>query len=79
MLGYGKQYVQGRKKVKATELAYNGVSQKFAKGMVSAIELQTAANNLQQARSEMLRSRLQYIIKCRMVDYYNGIPLLERR
>ena len=79
MLGYGKQYVQGQKKVKATELAYNGVSQKFAKGMVSAIELQTAANNLQQARSEMLRSRLQYIIKCRMVDYYNGIPLLERR
>ncbi len=79
MLGYGKQYVQGRKKVKATELAYNGVSQKFAKGMVSAIELQTAANNLQQARSEMLRSRLQYIIKCRMVDYYNGVPLLQER
>ena len=79
MLGYGKQYVQGRKKVKATELAYDGVSQKFAKGMVSAIELQTASNNLRQARSEMLRARLQYIIKCRMVDYYNGIPLLDRR
>ena len=79
MQGYGKQYVQGRKKVKATELAYQGVSQKFAKGMVSAIELQTASNNLQRARSEMLRSRLQYIIKCRMVDYYNGIPLLEKR
>lgn len=79
MQGYGKQYVQGQKKVKATELAYNGMSQKFAKGLVSAIELQTAANNLQQARSEMLRSRLQYIIKCRMVDYYNGIPLLEKR
>ena len=55
------------------------MSQKFAKGMVSAIELQTAANNLQQARSEMLRSRLQYIIKCRMVDYYNGVPLLQER
>lgn len=79
MQGYGKQYVQGQKKVKATELAYNGMSQKFAKGLVSAIELQTAANNLQRARSEMLRSRLQYIIKCRMVDYYNGIPLLEKR
>lgn len=79
MQGYGKQYVQGQKKVKATELAYNSMSQKFAKGLVSAIELQTAANNLQQARSEMLRSRLQYIIKCRMVDYYNGIPLLEKR
>jgi len=79
MQGYGKQYVQGQKKVKATQLAYDGISQKFAKGLVSAIELQTAANNLQRAHSEMLRSRLQYIIKCRMVDYYNGIPLLERR
>lgn len=79
MQSYGKQYVQGRKKVKATELAYEGVSQKFSKGMVSALDLQVASDNLLQARSEMLRSRLQYIIKCRMVDYYNGIPLLDRR
>ena len=78
MQNYGKQYVQGQKKVHANELAYRSVSQKFAEGMVSVIELQTAANNLLQARSELLQARLQYIIKCRMVDYYNGEPLIRR-
>lgn len=44
------------------------------RGMVSALDLQTAANNLLQARSERLRARLQYIIKTRLVEYYNGVP-----
>lgn len=78
MQNYGKQYVQGQKKVRSNELAYRAVSQKFAEGMVSVIELQTAANNLLQARSDLLQVRLQYIIKCRMVDYYNGEPLIRR-
>jgi hypothetical protein len=30
-----------------------------------------------QARAEQLRSRLDYIIQCRMVDYYNGEPLIK--
>lgn len=78
MQNYGKQYVLGQKKVHANELAYRSVSQKFSEGMVSVIDLQTAANNLLQARSDLLYARLQYIIKCRMVDYYNGEPLIRR-
>ncbi len=77
MQGYGKQYVQGQKKVSAAELAYKGAAKKFENGLISALDLQTAANTLLQAKSDRLRARLQYIIKCRMVDYYNGEPLVE--
>lgn len=63
MLGYGKEFVQASKKSAASELAYNAVAGKYDRGMVSALDLQTAANNLLQARSERLRARLQYIIK----------------
>ena len=59
------------------ELAYNAVAGKYDRGMVSALDLQTAANNLLQARSERLRARLQYIIKTRLVEYYNGAPLIR--
>lgn len=79
MEGYGKQFVQGDKKVRAAQLAYDGVARKFEKGLASAIELRTAANTLLQAQSERLQARLQYIVKCRMVDYYNGTPLVENR
>lgn len=77
MVGNGKLYVQGQKKVNAAQLAYNGAAKKFENGLISALDLQTAANTLLQAKSDKLRARLQYIIQCRMVDYYNGKPLVE--
>ena len=45
--------------------------------MVSALDLQTAADKLLQARSERLRARLQYIVRVRLVEYYNGEPLIR--
>ena len=77
MQGFGKQYVQGQKKVSASQLAYDGAAKKFENGLISALDLQTAANTLLQAKSDKLRARLQYIIKTRMVDYYNGISLIK--
>ena len=77
MQGYGKQYVQGQKKVTAAQLAYDGAERKFETGLISALDLQIAANTLLQAKSDKLRARLQYIVKSRMVDYYNGKPLVE--
>ena len=77
MQGFGKQYVQGQKKVSAAQLAYDGAERKFENGLISALDLQTAANTLLQAKSERLHARLQYIVKSRMVDYYNGQPLIR--
>ncbi len=77
MQGFGKQYIQGQKKVSAAQLAYDGAERKFENGLISALDLQTAANTLLQAKSDKLRARLQYIIKTRMVNYYNGKPLVE--
>ena len=77
MQGFGKQYVQGQKKVSAAQLAYDGAAKKFENGLISALDLQTAANTLLQAKSDKLRARLQYIIKTRMVNYYNGEPLIR--
>ena len=77
MLGYGKEFVQASKKSDAARLAYEAVSGKYERGMVSALDLQTAADKLLEARSERLRARLQYIIKVRLVAYYNGEPLIR--
>ena len=76
MNGYGKLYNQAVKKVEASQLAYDGIAAKFDKGLVTAIELQSAATTLLQAKSDRLHSQLQYMIEKRMVDYYSGIPLI---
>lgn len=77
MLGSGKEFVQASKKTEASQLAYKAVAGKYERGMVSALDLQTAADKLLQARSERLRARLQYIVKARLVEYYNGTPLIR--
>lgn len=77
MQGFGKEFVSASKKSEAADLAYEAVRAKYERGMVSPIELRTAADNRLQARSERLRARLQYIIWTRMVDYYQGIPLVD--
>ena len=77
MKGYAKQYVLGQKKVDAAQLAYDGISAKFEKGLVTAIDLQTASTTLLQAKSDCLRSKLQYVIEYKMVEYYNGGKLVN--
>ena len=77
MLGSGKEFVQASKKAEAAQLAYDAVAGKYERGIVSALDLQTAANNLLQARAERIRTRLQYIAKARLVAYYNGEPLIR--
>ena len=76
MEGYAKQYELAVKKVEASQLAYNGIAAKFAKGLVTAIELQSASATLLQAQSDSLRCRLQYVVEARMVDYYSGRPFV---
>jgi outer membrane protein len=53
------------------------MEQKFEQGMVSPLDLQSSANTLLQAEADMLRTRLSYIIQCRIVDYYNGVSFIE--
>ena len=77
MLGAGKELVQASKKAEAARLAYEAVAGKYERGMVSALDLQTASDKLLQARAERIRTRLQYIIKTRLVEYYNGEPLIR--
>ena len=79
MKGQKKLYVQAEKKVIAAKLAYNGAKIKFEKGLLTAMELQTTSTTLLQAQSELLHAELQYLIESRMVDYYNGKPLIESK
>lgn len=76
--GLAKEFMQATKQLNATTLAHRANQRKFEEGLLSQLELQTSANNLLQSRSRLLDVRLRYIIKCRLIDYYKGIPYLEQ-
>ncbi len=58
--------------------AYKLNFKKFDQGLISSIEYQTAAGNYMKARAEQLNARLKYLLKERVVHYYNGERYLDQ-
>lgn len=75
--GFAKEVVQMDKQVKANQLAYQVTLRKFEEGLMSPLDLQTSGNTLLVSQANLLQRRLMYLIKCKLVDYYKGLPLVE--
>jgi len=75
--GYAKETIQMDKKAKADEIAYQVTLRKFEEGLMSPIDLQTSANTLLLSKADLLQRKLMYLLKCKLVDYYKGKPLIE--
>lgn len=75
--GYAKETIQMDKKMKSDEYSYRVTLRQFEEGLMNAIELQTSSNTLLQSRANLLQRKLMYIVKCKEVDYYKGLPLIQ--
>lgn len=56
-------------------LSYKANQKKFEEGMINLIDLNTSSNNWLKAKNDLLKAKLDFVIKKRMVDFYNGVPL----
>ena len=74
--GYAKELRQMQKKVASDSLAYHMSSRKFEEGMLSTFDLHTAAQTLLESRIKQLQMQMLLVIKQRLVDYYQGSPLV---
>lgn len=75
--GYAKETIQMEKKAKADQIAYQVTLRKFEEGLMSPIDLQTSANTLLLSKADLLQRKLMYLMKCKLVDYYKGKPLIN--
>ena len=76
--GFAKETVQMEKKVEADEISYHLTLRKYEEGLMSPIDLQTAANTLIEARANLLQKRLSYMLKSRLVAYYKGEGIIGK-
>lgn len=70
-----RQFDASQKSVNAMEKALEYAEQRFNVGMMNSLEFNTASNNLARSRSELLRSKFDYIFKMKVLDFYQGKPL----
>lgn len=75
--GYAKEAIQIERKVESDELAYQITLRKYEEGLMSTLDVQTNANNLLTSRAELLQKRLMYHMKCKLINYYKGEPLID--
>ncbi len=74
--GYRKQTLQMEEKVEADSLASQLTTRKYEEGLASSIDVQTTSATLLKSKAELLQCRLMWALKQKLVNYYQGIPLL---
>lgn len=75
--GYAKETIQMEKKVRSEGLAYQVTLRKYEEGLMSSLDVQTSSNTLANSKADLLQRKLMYLLKCKLVDYYKGKPLIE--
>lgn len=76
--GYAMEIVALEAKTEAEAAAYELNKRRYEEGLLSYIDLQLSANTYFASRLELLRKRMLYVLKKRLVDYYKGQPLISK-
>ncbi|MEG1522634.1 MAG: TolC family protein [Bacteroidales bacterium] len=74
--GAAQEYIQAMRKMNAADIAHTVNRRKFEEGMISALELQNSANQLAQAKAEQVGMHVQFLIRKKQVEYYQGTPFI---
>jgi outer membrane protein len=70
-----KVFEAAEKQVAALEESFRATERSYNLGAANFVDYQVASNNLFRARSDLLRSKYDYIFKLKILDFYLGNPL----
>ena len=69
------EYLQAKKQTESNELAFEVAEKKKEQGMINILDFYTSKNLLSNAQSELLRTKLMYLLKRKTIDFYLGKPV----
>lgn len=67
-----KRYRAAQKSVDALELSFQYTQERFNVGMLNSFDFNNEKNRLNNARSELLQAKYEYIFKSKVLDFYQG-------
>jgi outer membrane protein len=77
VLAAHRTFISSEKQVNARDEAYRMTKQRFDAGAVNFVEYQVAENDLFQAKSDLLRAKYDLIFRKKLIDFYQGKPILD--
>ena len=75
--GYLRESIQMEKKAVSDSLAYHVTRRKYEEGLMTSLDVQNNEATWLESETLLLQSRLTYVMKCRLVDYYKGENIIK--
>jgi len=69
------QHKAANKKVNATEESFNYAEQKFNVGLINSVEYNDAKKEYNNALSELIQAKYDFVFRTTVIDFYMGKPL----
>jgi len=73
-----KEYNQFQKQLEADQLAFQASEKKMEQGLVNVVDFYIAKNRLANSESQILKARLQWEVKRKVLDFYSGKRFWEQ-
>ena len=70
-----KQYYATKKSAEALSQAFDYADKRFNVGVLNSTDYNTAKNRLNNAQSDLLRNKFDFIFKSKVLDFYMGKPI----
>jgi outer membrane protein len=74
-----KSYEAAQKSLEARRQAFNFSKERYEVGLLNAFDFSQATLALENAQSEVLRTKYDYIFRTKILEFYFGIPLLKKQ
>ncbi|MEO9964347.1 MAG: TolC family protein [Reichenbachiella sp.] len=72
MIAASKTYTANQKQVEALEESFRVIENQYNLGSANYVDYQVANNNLYMAKSDLVRSKFDFIFKQKILDFYLG-------
>jgi outer membrane protein len=78
-LAAANKYKAANKKVNATKESFNYAEQKFNVGLINSVEYNNAKKEYNNALSELIQAKYDFVFRATVIDFYLGKPLTLKR
>lgn len=68
-------YQSTLKQLDALQLTFDNTEKQFNLGVVNSVDFLLAKNNLERARTDLVRNKYNYIFRLKILDFYQGKPI----
>jgi outer membrane protein len=77
--GAQESYTAAQITLEARELSFNYAKERYDVGLMNVFDFNQAQTLLVNAQSEALRTKYDYIFRTKILEFYFGIPLIEKQ